>query len=762
MSHGDDDNRDSHARLRISVKARGVGDILIARPCYFCVQATIGSDFSTVSDWFPAPVYKASRHELDFGIIELEMSALHLSKLKNVRSPLKLALLAAPSPLSPIPIIAGFVLIDYRTFISGSKYEIPKQWYRLQSAKSKQATPELNVGCKLSWDFTKPHGTESNFENFSTDQPVEVETPELYDDDFEDSGSQTGSSKIDVLTDSKDSTTVDKPVETVEVSSLPNEGTAESARSSHADHIINPEFNHRMSNLKTMTHIPVDEHHYRISVDLRSVRDLDRSGLVYARYVYPLFGDSETVATHPAVQFELNHEVFLPNSFCAFELDMKPTELERVLSEDPFVVEVIAKNEDQTESVIGLATLNMTELLSAPRVSVETGHVRAVDIWVPIFNSGLSNFPSRDIQLAGSLRCTVFLEDFGERQPTQFEVSQISECDAEAERGSQAYHVAWELEAWKRREQETFKVAMEEMKTKRTQEVEDELHELVLKKESLLSQKKKEISQLEKKLGQVLFDIRNQERVLRHQEEEHVKLKESLIREHDLRIREDAAVLKSLRRQHAQELAIRDREKTILESRVTELERMYADQIEHVMSVKKKMATSTVGKLQNDLADVNRHLQTALEEIDQSKVKEKRLQSQLVSCLKELARLRQTSEIVENERLERERLELQRLRIQLMAKHQQRDLDADRGQLQSIRNDIRRMLSNDRQSLSESPKRLDDDNIRQDDAEHVANREEYERLQGEKTDLLRSGIYSLDHELIKRINERIQSLKVTS
>lgn len=43
-------------------------------------------------------------------------------------------------------------------------------------------------------------------------------------------------------------------------------------------------------------------HHYRISVDLRSIRDLPDLYNVYARYSYPAFGSHAPVSSHPPVE----------------------------------------------------------------------------------------------------------------------------------------------------------------------------------------------------------------------------------------------------------------------------------------------------------------------------------------------------------------------------------------------------------------------------------------------------------------------------
>lgn len=49
---------------------------------------------------------------------------------------------------------------------------------------------------------------------------------------------------------------------------------------------------------------------------------------------------------------------------------------------------------------------------------------------------------------------------------------------------------------------------------------------------------------------QALYDVRCQERLLRQQEDDLAKQKEALAREHDLQTREDAALIRSIRRQH--------------------------------------------------------------------------------------------------------------------------------------------------------------------------------------------------------------------
>lgn len=47
-------------------------------------------------------------------------------------------------------------------------------------------------------------------------------------------------------------------------------------------------------------------HHYRVSIDLRSIRDLSDVYNIYARYSYPAFGSHAPVSTHPPVEVSCN------------------------------------------------------------------------------------------------------------------------------------------------------------------------------------------------------------------------------------------------------------------------------------------------------------------------------------------------------------------------------------------------------------------------------------------------------------------------
>lgn len=179
--------------------------------------------------------------------------------------------------------------------------------------------------------------------------------------------------------------------------------------------------------------------------------------------------------------------------------------LERTLTDDPFVVEIVGHPSaggpdayvrrqsccfgacmvNLFSRVLGLATFEMSQLLTADLQRVGPGSVRAVDRYVPIFSGDAEN----DIRLVGALRFIVFLEDLGP-DPGPACIAPVEQqqmdVDPEMDRGSQAYHVAWELEAWKRREQEAFKAKLALMEAERKSQLETQWTEYVTKKEVCL------------------------------------------------------------------------------------------------------------------------------------------------------------------------------------------------------------------------------------------------------------------------------------
>lgn len=312
-------------RVRIGIRARTLGDVIVKRPCVFQVQVALGP-INTSTGWLPAPASRAPRVELDFGVLEATLSADQFAAFKASRSPMKLMLLAAQTRNAAIGAAVGFVVVDGRTIVGSVGRDTVRQWFvvanltllpaskclmydrfKLQNAKCQGATPEINVACRLTWT-----STEQQPKAVQPTKPIEAEKPDgSYDDEefekesVEDAVHET-SHRIESESDDKDTTcnveqhdtTKEQEPLTAVVDSHPVELTKSLSAQVNA---LPLEASAPPPAVVAPKPAPAPTQ-FRISVDLRSVKDMETTGNVYARYVYPLFGCSAPVATHPPIQ----------------------------------------------------------------------------------------------------------------------------------------------------------------------------------------------------------------------------------------------------------------------------------------------------------------------------------------------------------------------------------------------------------------------------------------------------------------------------
>ncbi|CAN0265667.1 unnamed protein product, partial [Discosporangium mesarthrocarpum] len=103
-------------------------------------------------------------------------------------------------------------------------------------------------------------------------------------------------------------------------------------------------------------------HLYRLTVNLVSVRDLDRAVYTSARYHYPYLGTTTSVRT-AVVWVPPRSETPLSNSCCTHLFAMTPERLRATAKDHPLVVSLISKDQFSEEE-LGAVALPLEELLS--------------------------------------------------------------------------------------------------------------------------------------------------------------------------------------------------------------------------------------------------------------------------------------------------------------------------------------------------------------------------------------------------------------
>ncbi|VDN09198.1 unnamed protein product, partial [Dibothriocephalus latus] len=152
-------------------------------------------------------------------------------------------------------------------------------------------------------------------------------------------------------------------------------------------------------------------HRFCYSIELKTlqaINPLPENSLVYARYVYPLFGSRSPIMTLPPVALTGTDETVLPQGFCAFELAAEPAELRQRLAEEPLVIEVLdrSKANNTAEVLLGQTSFSLEQVFSEqPRQLAHCLRIRTDGVaGVKSTNNGL---------VIARLAYSLTLEDFG-------------------------------------------------------------------------------------------------------------------------------------------------------------------------------------------------------------------------------------------------------------------------------------------------------------------------------------------------------------
>jgi len=266
-------------------------------------------------------------------------------------------------------------------------------------------------------------------------------------------------------------------------------------------------------------------------------------------------------------------------------------------------------------------------------------------------------------------------------------------------RSTPEYQVAWELEVWRRAEQTRLEAEWRAAGEARMRVIEEEWRKRQLTDEAAHAARMAKVRALEKKLQAGLFELQQQERLLRVQEGELASRVASLDRELK-RVEGEAEARVARARDHAKHEAAKA--KTLLDEAGEALEKkraanraleskLRACEVE-LDQTKAKLSKSTVGELrlalerkelerrrtEDDLADMARQRDSALQRLQQA--------------LDKACELKRALEAKESEKLDLERRDLERMRLAYLAKAESQGLRRDMGELAEIKRQVRQHL----------------------------------------------------------------------
>ncbi|XP_023857697.1 centrosomal protein of 120 kDa isoform X2 [Salvelinus sp. IW2-2015] len=533
--------------------------------------------------------------------------------------------------------------------------------------------------------------------------------------------------------------------------------------------------------------IPSSAHHYCFSMDLRSVRNLNLGFPVSCtlRYAYQFFGSAAPIMTNPPVEVKRNMEVFLPQSYCAFDFAALPHQVQDTFLRVPLVVEVWDKNTSSRDILLGTASIQLSHLLTAEK-SRFLGPM-GQQHWRQTFSERIPVIKAQEISAAGTgpsekvaeLCYVTTLENLGlvkvqdivmsESSQNEYPVAQKTVPALRPAPPSSAggvptepretleYRAALELEMWKEMQEDLFDDQLKKKELGHMQALAEEWKKRDRERESLVRKKEVEYTILEEQLQKILADLEKREKHLGHAEMEMQRLQREMRAEHELsmsklqesgrRLREDCAHQVDLERSRVRQL---EEERGRQQQQMLDAENKYKLLEKEYQQFREQQSIRPEIRLQSEINLLSLEkveLERTLESTTKSKLHYKQ---QWGRALKELARFKQREQESAMTRLKKQQQELETMRLRYLAAEEKEAVKSEKHELEDIRNELNRLKQQEDKRPWGSNSAGPAVSLNESADDHLS------RLLEERDTLLRTGVYTHEDRIISELNRQIQ------
>jgi hypothetical protein len=341
-------------------------------------------------------------------------------------------------------------------------------------------------------------------------------------------------------------------------------------------------------------------------------------------------------------------------------------------------------------------------------------------------------------------------------------------------RAALEYQIAWELELWRRTEQNRFLAHLNQVEFNVRRDLEKKYRAKHAESEHKMRAKEQNLEAVEKQVKEMMFTVEKEQQRLQVKDEMLTKRARLLDREYEQKKHDVVLSIRRLKAQfkHEKELTDKtldenhDRIKS-LRKKATSWESRFKRLQTEYFEFRTKADKSLNGQLRMALADKDREMQQLHEKLEKERASNDDLRMQLVRAEQEVSRVTSAQRQEELRQLEHNKAELARARLNMVATEQSRALARDRVELQSIRSKLDRVLTDHAMDSENHP-------IGASTTAHSAAADagrlmshitddmspEVQRLARERDTLLRSQLYSADHPLITKLTEKIYELQL--
>ncbi|XP_025902388.1 centrosomal protein of 120 kDa isoform X2 [Nothoprocta perdicaria] len=529
--------------------------------------------------------------------------------------------------------------------------------------------------------------------------------------------------------------------------------------------------------------IPAASHHFCFSIDLRSIRGLEVGFPINCilRYSYPFFGSAAPIMTNPPVEIRKNMEVFLPQSYCAFDFATTPHQLQDTFFRLPLLVELWHKDKIAKDLLLGVARLQLSNVL-APEKTRFLG-ANGEQCWRQTYNETISVTAAQgSSNKIAELSYAIILEDYGLVKVHEVLVSDSSQCIGAGQqqhvpqtqapeiqpepRETLEYKAALELEMWKEMQEDIFENQLKKKEMAHMQALAEEWKKRDKEREALVKKKVAEYTVLEEQLQKTLRDLDKRERQLFNAESEVQRVKKELEAEYERNMQELQDSVRRAKEECGHQIEMErskikqlEEDKLRLQQQLYEAENKYKILEKEFQHYKEQQSCKPEIRLQSEINLLTLEkveLERKLESATKSKLHYKQ---QWARALKELARLKQREQENAMARLKKQQQELEHMRLRYLAAEEKELGKTDRQELEDIKNELNRLKQQE-----EERKQLQDG--RENSAGRVEslhsrklneNMDDYlSRLIKERDTLLRTGVYNHEDHIVSELDRQIR------
>ncbi|NXI36031.1 CE120 protein, partial [Galbula dea] len=532
--------------------------------------------------------------------------------------------------------------------------------------------------------------------------------------------------------------------------------------------------------------IPAASHHFCFSIDLQSIRGLEVGFPINCilRYSYPFFGSAAPIMTSPPVEVRKNMEVFLPQSYCAFDFATIPHQLHDTFCRLPLLVELWHKDKTTKDILLGMARLQLSNVLASEKTRFlgSSGE----QCWRQTCNETVSVTAAQGSgNRIAELSYAITLEDYGLVKMQEVLVSDSSQCIGTGQerhvpptqprcapennppppRETLEYKAALELEMWKEMQEDIFENQLKAKEMAHMQVLAEEWKKRDREREALVKKKVAEYTVLEEQLQKTLRDLDKRERQLFSAESELQRVKKELQAEHERNLQELQDSVRRAREECAHHVELeRSKIKQLEEDKLRLQQQLYEADNKHktldkeFQQYKEQQSSKPEIQLQSEINLLTLEkveLERKLESATKSKLHYKQ---QWTRALKELARLKQREQENAVAHLKKQQQELEHMRLRYLAAEEKELGKTDREELEDIRNELNRLKQQEEQKQLQNVR---DNSAGKVDSLHSRKLNEsmdayLSRLIEERDTLLRTGVYNHEDHIVSELDRQIR------